>query len=341
MASRKQIQKSLEELDALRSDLVENIFPDIKMTKSELDLYHSELLIDEVDKESIKTKVINLENKITLLKNQADIKVSEILGYHKEIFEGDAVKDSIKETLENYLNESGELFTETEAKKEDFDLFYEKVFGKRDKNGEIVGGLEKEINKYESRYETLLSKIESLLPAATTAGLAKVFSDKVSDYKKSVSIWTWVSFGLLVSLTVYYIVKPLHSTDINQTLIGLLNRLPFIIFAVWLVVFTGNRRAENKKLEESYKHKEVLARSFVGYKEQIGELEESDIDKILLKSHMKSLLDAININSGDFLDKKGDNSPLHDAIDSAKTILSAKKKIIEKPISSVLNNNEN
>ena len=327
MASRKQIQKTLEELEVLKSDLVNNIFPSIKETKNELDFYKSNLLIDTEGKESIKTKINNLETTITSLKNDAEVKVSAILKYHKEIFEGDAVKDSIKETLENYLSESEELFTDTQSKKEDFDLFYEKVFGKKDKTGETVGGLEKEITKYESRYETLFSKIESLLPAATTAGLAKVFGDKVCEYKKSVSIWTWISFGLLFALTAYYIIFPIKSGNIDETLMGLLNRLPFIVFAVWLVVFTGNRRAENKKLEESYKHKEVMARSFVGYKEQIEELEESDTDKTLLKNHMENLLKSMNDNSADFLDKKGDNSPLHDAIDSMKGFLDRKSVV--------------
>jgi hypothetical protein len=181
------------------------------------------------------------------------------------------------------------------------------------------------VHKYNDKYKALFEKIESLLPAATTAGLAKVFSDKVREYRTSVSVWTWVSFGLLAALTLYYILAPLTAENISETLMGLLNRLPFIVFAVWLVVFAGNRRAESKKLEESYKHKEVMARSFVGYKEHIEELEESDTDKVLLKNHMENLLKAMNDNSADFLDKRGDNSPLHDAIDSAKTIF--KKKV--------------
>lgn len=323
MANRKQLQKTFEELEAIKTQLVEDIFPSIKQTKIEFDQYRSELLIDG-ENESIKTKISNLENQIISLKNDAKSKVLEILEYHTKIFDGNDEEDSIKDKIENFLTDSEELFTNTDIKKKDLDVFYEKVFGKKDEDGKISGGLEEEILKYETRYRTLFDKIESLLPGATTAGLAKVFSDKVSEYKKSVSIWTWISFGLLVLLTIYYICNPLSATTLDQTLMGLLNRLPFIVFAVWLVVFSGNRRAESKKLEESYKHKEVMARSFVGYKKQIEELEETETDKTLLKNHMKNLLGAINDNSADFLDKNGDRSPLHDVFDSAKGILKNK-----------------
>jgi len=327
MTNKKYIQKTIEELEIIKLELVNTIFPSIKKTKIDLDSYVAELLIDG-ENQSIKTKISNLESKIILLKDESDSKVSELLKYHKEIFEGDEENDSIKQSFETYLKESEVLFNDTESKKNNLDIFYEKIFGKKDEKGEIDGGLEKEITKYESRYKTLFDKIESLLPGATTAGLAKVFSDKVDAYKTSGSRWTWISFGLLVLLTIYYIYKPLTAETLDQTLMGLLNRLPFIIFAVWLVVFSGNRRAEDRKLEESYKHKEVMARSFVGYKEQIEDLEQSDKDKVLLKSHMENLLSAIAANSGDFLDKKGDNSPLHDALDSAKSILKKKSGLL-------------
>lgn len=327
MANKKQLQKTFEELESIKKQLIEDIFPSIKQTKSELDQYQSDLLVDG-ENESIKTKILNLENKIVSLKENAELKVSEILDYHAEIFDGTEDEDPIKDKIESFLSDSEELFTDTDSKKKDLDVFYEKVFGKKDEEGEIKGGLEKEIIKYETRYKTLFDKIESLLPGATTAGLAKVFSDKVTEYKKEVSVWKWISFGLLVILTLYYICIPLKANTLDETFMGLLNRLPFIIFAVWLVVFAGNRRAESKKLEESYKHKEVMARSFVGYKEQIEELEESETDKVLLKSHMENLLMAINHNSGDFLDKTGDKSPLHDALDSAKGLLKKKSEIL-------------
>lgn len=87
---------------------------------------------------------------------------------------------------------------------------------------------------------------------------------------------------------------------------------PLLIFGVWLAIFFGNRRAENKKLEELYKHKEVMARAFVGYKNTLEKL--GDEDEILLKQHMGNLLKAMNENSATFLDSKGDKHPFFETI---------------------------
>ena len=79
----------------------------------------------------------------------------------------------------------------------------------------------------------------------------------------------------------------------------------------------GNRRAENKKLEEAYKHKEVMAKSFTGYKKSIEEL--SDDDKTLLIELMKDLLDAIKKDSSSFLSSKGESHPVVDALKRFKS----------------------
>ena len=89
-------------------------------------------------------------------------------------------------------------------------------------------------------------------------------------------------------------------------------RSPFLVFGVWLAIFFGNRRAESKKLEESYKHKEVMARSFVGYKQTLESL--GDEDKILLKQHMANLLKAMDENSASFLNSEGDKHPVFEVL---------------------------
>ena len=190
------------------------------------------------------------------------------------------------------------------------------MFGVKDESSAFIGGLEKEFNKYNSRYQILFDKIESLLPGATSAGLAKVFETKVEEYQKETRVWEVISFFILSALVFYCI----HSGQnylktITETILHLVNNLPFVVFSIWLIVFTGNRRAESKKLGESYKHKEVMARSFVGYKKQIEELGD-DNDKNLLVLHTSNLLEAININSGGFLNKDGEKSPVQEIIKS-------------------------
>src|SRR3989344_1052012 len=316
MATRKQTQKTWEELEAIRLSLVNDIFPSIKDTRKELEDYRNELLVGNAENPATKTKIAALEGKLAELKDQTTEKVAQILEMHRSVFD-DGEQKSIKVRLETFLDDAKQLFEDTKEKQEEFDGFYTKVFGEENANGEIIGGLKTELENYTTKYENLYDKIESLLPGATSAGLAKVFEDKVAHYAKSEKIWTVLFLVVAIALSVYYgifawINDP--SVSFAGSFLNLLHKTPFLLFAVWLLVFIGNRRAENKKLEESYKHKEVMARAYVGYKEHVEELEGENTEKILLKKHMENLLSAIKENSGEFLSNEGDKHPFWDKI---------------------------
>jgi hypothetical protein len=100
--------------------------------------------------------------------------------------------------------------------------------------------------------------------------------------------------------------------EYKDVYLHLLLNLPFLIFAIWWLIFVLNRRAEAKKLEESYKHKEVMARAYVWYKESITELDNTDNQ--LLETHMSNLLEAMKVDSSDFLSSKWENHPFLDLI---------------------------
>jgi len=317
MATKKQANKTWEELESIRQKLADDVFPSIQNTKQELDQYREKLLVDRENAPSIQTIIGELEGKIIQLKEEADQKVTEILKLHNSVFTEESDEGPIKKQFEDYLNNAQKLFSDASTKKGDFDSFYEKVFGEKDEKDQSIGGLKKELEQYSEEYEKLFTKIENLLPAATSAGLAKVFGDKVKEFKRAEGLWTWGFLVSAVAISIYFGIR-LWITPLNQTLtdsvLNITHNSPFIVFSVWLLVFIGNRRAENKKLEESYKHKEVMARSFVGYKKHIEELEEETTDKQLLKQHMENLLGSINVNSSDFLNSEGEGHPFWDKI---------------------------
>ena len=105
--------------------------------------------------------------------------------------------------------------------------------------------------------------------------------------------------------------------DGEQLLFSFLRQSPIFSFFIWLVIFMGNRRAENQKLEEAYKHKEAMAKSYTGYKNSIEEL--GDDDNELLKQHMKNLLDAIKEDPSKFLSSKGESHPAMDLAKQSKS----------------------
>lgn len=331
MASRKQTNKTWEELDLMKRQLVDSIFPSIQQTKGELDAYKNELLVGSEENPSVKQRIGQLETKLTQLIGQANQNVAQILQLHKSVFGDDSTNqnDTLKDKIEAFLGDSKVLLEEINQKKDDFDDFYEKIFGTKDAAGVVVGGLKAELEKYTSKYETLFSNIESLLPGATSAGLSAVFSSKVSEYSKSEHNWAKLFLGVVIILGAYFGFEALYvvpSATLGEAYLRLLHKLPFLIFVVWLVIFIGNRRAESKKLEESYKHKEVMSRSYVGYKKNIGELEEDEADKTLLKMHMRNLLEAIKDDSGKFLSDRGDKHPFLEAISAFMVKRPAKNK---------------
>src|SRR3989344_1064990 len=216
MATRKQTQKTWEELED----------------------YRNELLVGNAESPATKTKIAALEGKLVELKDQTTEKVAQILEMHKSVFD-DGEQKSIKVRLETFVDDSKQLFEDTKEKQEEFDGFYTKVFGEESANGEIIGGLKTELENYTTKYENLYDKIESLLPGATSAGLAKVFEDKVKEYSEAANKWTNWFLAVVSILSLYYGVylwlKPV-SDSFTGSFLNLFHKTPFLIFAVWLLV---------------------------------------------------------------------------------------------------------
>lgn len=79
-------------------------------------------------------------------------------------------------------------------------------------------------------------------------------------------------------------------------------KLPFILPAIWLVLFVSRRRNEAQRLAQEYAHKEVLAKSYESYKQQIEKLSKEEQNK-LLPILMANMLKAIALNPAETLDK--------------------------------------
>jgi len=300
-------------------ELFENAINDINIIRSakiEIDKNNSK--IDDSNNR------INGEDgilsKIELAMIGATEKLQKIEEAYSKIYENDAEEEeeSIKNQLEGLLEE----FKKDQKKIEEFKNkiwgFTQKIEGEEE--DQKIKGLFENINdfhdKQKIRYDALYNKIETeLLSGATTASLASVFKNKVDRYKDGTKLWS-ILFVVVVSLFILYYgystIFGKEAESVGDIFIGLAFRSPFIAFGIWLAVFFGNRRAESKKLEEAYTHKEVMARSYTGYKKAIEELD--DTDKELLKKHMDNLLEAINQDSGTFLGTKGENYPMTDAI---------------------------
>lgn len=244
-------------------------------------------------------------------------KTEEIEALYEDLLvdneEGDSTSTQIEELLDNIQSEKGKI--------EDFS---KKLFGetKKDESGTekktdwLADNIENFYREQQVKYNELYKKIEEeLLSGATTANLAGIFAKKVDEYSMGGKLWSFF-FLILMAYAVYYFGSnvPEITKDSSpiQVLLNLLVHVPLMVAGIWLAMFIGNRRAENKKLEESYKHKEIMARTFVWYRESIKEIDDQDEE--LIRKHMENLLDALKVDSSGFLNSKWDNHPVREIL---------------------------
>lgn len=246
-----------------------------------------------------------------------DWKLEKIKEAYEEILGKDEnneviwLKAEIKEFID-YIN----------LEKEKVENFTKKIWGETKPNedweDEKIDWLFDNINKFHNiqkgKFDKLYKKIDTELEAWTTSvALAKVFSDKVNKYKNAWMFWQGL-FILIIWALLYNINWTFDIEDWRKLLVKMFSHLPLFILSIWLLIFIWNRRAEAKKLEEWYKHKEVMARSFIGYKKSIEDLEWDleDNDKKLMREHMNNLLKTINQDTSSFLGSKWENHPFLD-----------------------------
>ena len=329
--------------------------------REEIEEYYDVLFDDGEDNESIKLQIA------TLLEN-TEAEHEEINKFYNEILnddENESIKTTVEEAKKDILRdteEANEKLVNVSSKIDNLDKFYIKVFGFEDEEGNITGGLDKELklrikelddfkNVQEVKYEDILTKklnsittyeknqqannknlyeqIESLLPGATSAGLAKAYQLMKDSFEQAIKNWNQVFVGSVIVMFIATflsfieigIVKDNVITwfsfakmgDITSTMNSLLFKLPLYAPLIWLAIFATKRRSENQRLQQEYAHKEAVATSYISYKMQIDELGTED--KELLKKLLNSSIDTVSHNASESLDKKhGDATPAQETI---------------------------
>lgn len=294
-----------------------------------------------------------IKNKIEDVLSNSESKLSEIEGLHNSIYDEDGLKQKIDEfysKISDTNNDINELKKDSLATLQGLEQFYDKIFGKDDENGNKTGGLKQEIEqrkkdldefkqKQQKRYDELNKQIENLLPGATSAGLSSAYNEMRNRFSDSAK---WYARGFYVSLFILLVTVlcirdvvlvdkiPLDKGIWISLLVLLGNfavKMPFIVPALWLVIFMSRRRSEAERLSQEYVHKEVLAKSYDSYKQQIEKLSKED-QKGLLPVLMEGMIRAISLNPAETLDKKHQSdSPFSEILKDNKFIDSIADKI--------------
>ena len=193
--------------------------------------------------------------------------------------------------------------------------------------GNIAVNTEK-LDELTQQNERLTRKIESLLPGATSTGLAKAFMERKLEYKTPRRWWTVAAvLSILLIIPVglfgekgFVDLVRLNSITWQSVIEGFLLRLPVAGPLVWLAVYSGRHHFLTSRLEEDYGYKEAVSRAFEGYKREMKEVASSDPTRDSLNILCENVLNTIGQSPGRLYDKKHkDFTPLNallEALDS-------------------------
>lgn len=285
-------------------DKIKNLSSEIENMYEKIEEFYSEFLIDNSDNTSIKTVVLNEQQNII---------------------------DKINTTKKN--------LTEANIKIEELEKFYVKIYGSFDEQqNKRIGGLEQELKtkqeeldkieqKYREKFNALIENIESLLPGATSIGLAKAYSDERKKFKRPIILWNIAFMVSISSLLLFYIFRlDFIDNSVEGMIKTMLKSFPIALPLIWFAIYASKRRSENQRLEQEYTHKETFAKSYMGYKKQISELkdEQSELSVKLLNE----IIESVSYNASQTLDKKhGDETISKEILSSIKDTLSNIKGI--------------
>ncbi|OAI03721.1 hypothetical protein A1353_14335 [Methylomonas methanica] len=300
-----------------------------------------------------------IQSKIRTLISDFETKYGTINSYYNETLIGDENNLSTKKEIliakEGVIADQKsikDILKSVEDKITELNDFHTTIFGELAENNTRSGGLSgefdarlKALKKFEDdqkiKYKALNEEIETLLPGATSAGLATAYSEMKATFDAPIKNSTrlfYGSIGLLIAGTIFFSIEKViwdsgitfvNPSDWDTILKSLVNKLPFYAPVLWLAFYATKRRSEFHRLQQEYAHKEAFAKSYKNYKQQLQDLEGSDTD--LQTELIKKAIDAIAYNASQTLDKKhGDKMPIQEIIEktvdkSISTISSIKK----------------
>ncbi len=141
----------------------------------------------------------------------------------------------------------------------------------------IIDAHEKDLGRLKAECDALHKRIESLLPNATSAGLATSFRDQKARFDRPQFMWLGTFVTTIIILLISAYVGLPAATEPWET-IGrhLFNRLPLIAPLVWLAIYAGRHYGLALRLQEEYAYKEAVSAAFEGYKREMAGVAAAD-----------------------------------------------------------------
>ena len=184
-------------------------------------------------------------------------------------------------------------------------------------------------NKHKVNYEKINKEIESLLPAALTAGLSSAFSTKKNaEVESSLQLQKRFSQGIyfLIAVSVLPFIVSLvflsHGTALEEVITKIprlvLAIIPMYIPVLWFTYSANKKLNLSKRLIEEYAHKEVLSKTYEGLSKQINNLENDEQTKELKYRLLSSFLQVTSENPGKLISNyEASDHPVMEALEQS------------------------
>ncbi|KKM00017.1 hypothetical protein LCGC14_1808650 [marine sediment metagenome] len=296
--------------------------PDSQSEVPDSDAQDSETLGELLDKakidlqaiEEIKTTIELYAEDLTSLKESAesDSKASQTAMEESEKSKESATENA--DAVQENKTAAGQLLLSIQKERDDAIALLETI-KKHEANTKLIADIAEEkdqrVEDYEEQlkdltteYSQLKKQIEDLLPGATSAGLASAFETRKNSFRWPKRLWALlqiVSVFILMGMG-YLVFKTTQIDSFADLIFFIFKRSPIIAAIIFLEEIARRNRNIALRLEEDYGYKEVLSRSFEGYKKQMEEIDQQS--NMAVSTLSTNLLIAMAKEPGRLIDKE-------------------------------------
>lgn len=198
--------KTLENMNAQTNDILDNI----KNKERDINSIYNQYFIDGEYGKSVKNQIEEFKNNII----EIDVNTKEL--YKNLLVDEDnlSIYTKINQAKDNILKIKDEVISKHEnflKEVDELQKFYVRVIGEKDEDGKEISGLNFELKqrnlaldnfsqKQEEKYKALNNQINSLLPGATSAGLASAYQKQKDSYKVGIYCYNILFYFSILGL---------------------------------------------------------------------------------------------------------------------------------------------
>lgn len=159
----------------------------------------------------------------------------------------------------------------------------------------------------------LRGQAKELFGELTTTSIYKPYQDEYEKFKTGLIIKQSCFFGVLMIMFLLigkltglfnYNLCFIDTSDINeQNIHSFISRITILLPLAWSILFLGKRINEDKKLEQTYLHKTVIAKSLANYIDYVDEKLYDTESREIVKKLFDISVDSLGLNPALLLEK--------------------------------------